>query len=165
MQEYWKDIPNYETLYAISNYGNVKNVQTAKILKPSKNKRGYLIVRLSKNRKIKSFYVHRLVAEKFINKKNANCQVNHIDGNKLNNFFLNLEWCSCSENMKHAYINKLTFGKMIPVGQYDLTGKFIKKWKSQSLAANALNIKQSCISECCRDKRKTAGGYIWKNCK
>lgn len=71
------------------------------------NKNGYNTVGLQINKKKKMFFVHRLVAEYFIAPKKDNLQVNHIDGNKQNNNFLNLEWVTASQNTKHAYDNGL----------------------------------------------------------
>lgn len=125
MEEIWKDIIGYEGLYLISNFGNIKTteriifypnscynksnkgvVRKEKLLKTSIKKR-YLSVTLSKD-KIKIYpSVHRLVAIHFIdNPENLPC-VNHIDGNKHNNIYTNLEWCTYSENTKHAIKNEL----------------------------------------------------------
>lgn len=123
MQEIWKDIKDYEGLYQISNLGRVKSLP--KIRKAnhdyiSKEKylkfggKRYNIVVLYKNKKAKTFTVHKLVALHFIdNPENKSC-VNHKDGNKLNNNVHNLEWCSISENTKHAYDN----GLKISVNRY-----------------------------------------------
>jgi len=72
-----------------------------------RNKNGYNIVGLQINKKKKMFFVHRLVAEYFVAPKRGNLQVNHIDGNKQNNDFRNLEWVTPSQNTKHAYDNGL----------------------------------------------------------
>lgn len=117
VDEIWKDIQDYPN-YQISNYGRVKskeritnvgikNVKQVKreekILKPLKITKGYLGIRLYNKTNIKTFKIHRLVAIYFISNPNNYEQVNHIDGNKLNNKVDNLEWCTCSENMKHSY--------------------------------------------------------------
>lgn len=70
-------------------------------------KNGYYTVGLQINKKKKVFFVHRLVAEYFVAPKKDNLQVNHIDGNKTNNDFRNLEWVTPSQNTKHAYDNGL----------------------------------------------------------
>ena len=89
--------------YSVSNIGNIKNNKSKQILKSGDNGKGYLFCFLWKYNKSKRFYVHRLVAQTFIpNPDNKPC-VNHIDGNKENNNVNNLEWCTHSENMKHAY--------------------------------------------------------------
>ena len=107
MQEIWKDIPSYEGLYQISNYGNVKSIKRDKILKPQVNGRGYLSVGLSKNGKHKTFRLNRLVMITFVGYVEGKDQVNHIDGDKTNNRLDNLEWCTQSENMIHAFANGL----------------------------------------------------------
>lgn len=112
--EVWKDIKGYEGLYQVSNFGRVKSVArkiqlkqyaketTETIMKLDLNKRGYLYVHLCKNSKYKSYRVHRLVAEAFVENPEHKDQVNHIDRNVLNNKSSNLEWCTNVENMKHA---------------------------------------------------------------
>lgn len=115
--EYFKDVPGYEGLYKISNYGKiislprkVKNRYGYKtteecFLKPQSNKRGYLQFRIYKNGRGETKTIHRLVMSSFrgLSKK----EINHIDGNKLNNALCNLEYCTRSENIQHAYKNKL----------------------------------------------------------
>lgn len=112
MEEIWKDLvyqhttyPNYE----ISNLGHLRNKKTNRILKPSTNPQGYLImvVKLVKEQPIKGVIIHRAVAETFIENTYNKEQVNHIDGNKHNNSVVNLEWCTRSENMKHAVLTGL----------------------------------------------------------
>ena len=102
-KEIWKvieDFPNYE----VSNKGQVRNKITGLILKPTLDKTtGYLKVNLQKNNKGNTRTMHRLVAEAFLNKPDNCNDVNHIDGKKLNNKSINLEWCTRSHNMKHAY--------------------------------------------------------------
>lgn len=104
MIEVWKDIKGYERLYSVSNYGHVrKTFKNGKniILKPRINYKGYERVSLSKHYFRKEFCVHRLVAECFIENKHNKPQVNHIDGNKLNNIVNNLEWVTAKENCIH----------------------------------------------------------------
>ena len=104
--EIWKDIPNYEGLYQISNFGNVKSLISNKILKPSKDRFGYVRFNALKDKKQKTLRIHRLVMEIF-NPINTTMQVNHIDGNKLNNNSNNLEWLTRKENIQHAFKNNL----------------------------------------------------------
>lgn len=111
--ENWKDIPNYEGLYQISNFGAVKSLITNRLLKPSLDKFGYVRFNALKYKKAKTLRIHRLVMEIF-NPINSIMQVNHIDGNKLNNKLDNLEWCTDSDNKKHAYKT----GLMTPGNQY-----------------------------------------------
>lgn len=113
-QEIWKDIKGYEGLYQVSNLGRIKSLyfinnrykskhHREKIMKQQINKHGYKTVRLSLNKKEKSYMVHRLVAEAFILNTKNKLEVNHIDGNKQNNRVDNLELCTRSENQLHAY--------------------------------------------------------------
>lgn len=93
---------NYDGLYQISNFGNIKDLTNNKIKIPkSKNKHTYLVVRLVKNKNGKCFNVHRLVAEAFIPNPNNYPVVNHKDGNKQNNNVNNLEWLSFRQNSYH----------------------------------------------------------------
>lgn len=121
---------------------------------------GYLKVGLSVDGIHKYYLVHRLVAQAFIPNPNNLPQVNHIDGNKLNNHVDNLEWVSSYENQQHAVKNGLRPLKKI--NQYDLTNHFIKTWSSLMEASRSLKINKATISFCCQGKRKTAGGFIWK---
>jgi hypothetical protein len=102
--ELWKKITGYE-YYFISSLGIVKNTQfnKEKYLKKAKTTIGYEVVLLYKKGKRTLFYVHRLVAINFIPNTENKPQVNHIDGNKLNNCIDNLEWNTAKENINHAY--------------------------------------------------------------
>lgn len=99
--EIWKDIKDYEGYYQISNYGRVKNIQTNYLLNGDINSAGYKRVVLYTPKR-KRFFIHRLVALNFCNGYSENLVVNHIDGNKLNNHYMNLEWITRSENDLHA---------------------------------------------------------------
>lgn len=102
-EELWKDIKNYEFLYQVSNFGRIKNLVTNKILKGFYNKKGYLSVKLYKNKNTKTFFIHRLVALNFIDNPENKLQVNHINGIKDDNNLSNLEWSTNVENMNHRY--------------------------------------------------------------
>ena len=168
-KEVWKDIQGYEGLYQISSYGRCRRIDRKYILKPHKTNRGYDIYQLTVKGKIKNYLIHRLVAQTFIPNFKNKPQVNHIDGNKDNNRVDNLEWCTCSENMKHAYDNgliKICEGinnhNHRSVLQYTKYMKFLKKWNSIAEASRELMLKQASISRVCLGKRKTTGGYIWR---
>ncbi len=106
MIEQWLQIPN--TKYSVSSCGNVKRNELYKSsnkdghIKPSVGKRGYLLVTLSTNNIKKTKSVHGLVATLFIGTKPNGIEINHIDGNKLNNNIENLEYVTKSQNQKHA---------------------------------------------------------------
>ena len=96
-----------ETNYYVTEDGKIYSSLKDLYLKPSLSKNGYYRVTIYVNNKREYYNIHRMVAECFIGKPTNNIQVNHKDCNKTNNHFLNLEYCSGIENMKHAYINNL----------------------------------------------------------
>lgn len=98
-----KPIEGFEN-YSITLDGRVINSKIGKVKKPSNNHagRGYLYVDLYKNGKRCRKYIHRLVAEAYIDNPLNLPFVNHIDGNTKNNNYKNLEWCSPKENVEHA---------------------------------------------------------------
>ena len=102
--EQWRDIFGYDGMYQVSDLGRVRSLKFGKtrVLRPGKNKWGYLQVLLSKGGKCKNYKVHRLVASAFIPNSDENkTQINHIDENKDNNRASNLEWCDSSYNLSY----------------------------------------------------------------
>ena len=100
IKEVGKPIPDFEKFYEVSNLGRVSNYR--KVMRPFINNSGYEVVDLRVNGTRTKKLVHRLVAQAFIPNPNNKCEVNHIDGNKLNNSVDNLEWVTSSENKQHA---------------------------------------------------------------
>ena len=166
MQEIWKDIVDYENLYQVSNLGRVRSLDRIIVdsrnvrkfkgvdLKKHKKKSGYLTVQL----KHKDFQIHRLVAKAFIPNPDGKPQVNHKDGDKQNNRVDNLEWCTCEENINHAYKSGLKNGKKVVCVE---TNDCFNSIKAASLKYKT---DASCITKCCKNKinYKTAGGYHWE---
>lgn len=108
--ETWKDIPGYEQLYEISNYGRIKSHRNNLIRKDVQCGHGYRAIQLSDRNGIKMrYYVHRLVALTFFGTPpKSNYVVNHKNLNKSDNRVSNLEWVTAQENIYHAYINGRT---------------------------------------------------------
>lgn len=108
--EVWKPIKGYEKYLAVSNMGRIKSFMRnpeGNILRVLPDKKGYLRLRCTIERKKLCFKVHRLVAEHFIDNPDGKSQVNHKDANKTNNRASNLEWVTNAENAHHAIENGL----------------------------------------------------------
>lgn len=119
MSEAWRPIVGYETLYEVSDQGQVRRVDTGKIRKLRVHMGGYLFVDIGKGRRyengayrkdyFKRFFVHRLVAEAFIGPIPGGYEGNHLDGNKKHNAANNLEIVTPSENHRHAVAMGLAY--------------------------------------------------------
>lgn len=178
MKETWKDVVGYEGLYQVSNFGRVKSyahivkcrggyrTQPSKLLSNCYD-HNYYHVTLFKKGKRKIMLVHRLVATAFIpNTDNNKKQVNHIDGNKLNNNVYNLEWVTCQENCLHAFrtgLNHSNGGNSAkPILAFDLSGNFITEYESTNDAARKLHLSTGNIWSVLAGKRKQVKGLIFK---
>lgn len=168
--EVWKDILNYEN-YQVSNLGNVCNKNTGRILKQA-NKGGYYSVGLSCI-KTKSYAVHQLVAQAFIENPEKKPQVNHIDKNGLNNNLKNLEWATNKENSIHRSNGvKQTTNQNLKIWRIDIkSNEKLEKYNSieeaskwiisQNLALNFNSIRSS-ISYSIRGIYKSSYGFKWQ---
>jgi len=181
-EEQWKDINGYEGLYEISSFGRVRSKHrlrhraTSKdgIMKTFINRNGYECLRLSIDGVKHTVTVHKLVSVAFIKIENdLETDINHIDGNKANNHVENLERCTRSENLKHAYDIGLSKYRAYrkntgihvrckKIIQMDINGSIIKEFESFKQAQSETNIKYTNISKVCRGLRDTAGGFKWK---
>lgn len=124
--EVWKSVPGYEEYYEVSSLGNVRSLdrvclkkdgkiekRMGRILKPAL-RAGYPFINLAVDGNHKQVHVHRLVAQSFCAKSDGCNVVNHLDGDKCNNNYLNLEWTTHQGNMRHALDNGL---KVAPKGE------------------------------------------------
>ncbi len=160
----WKDIVGYEGLYMVSDKGNVLSYEKygsdgrlllKRLLKGGRYSNGYKFVCLRNNSNNRNLMIHRLVAEAFIPNPNNKPNVNHIDGNKQNNNVENLEWCTQSENIKHA----------INIGLRKSHCNIERKVKIENLSSNKV-IEFKTMKDCCDYFGFTKcwlGNYIRKN--
>lgn len=186
MNEVWKDIKGYEEYYQVSNLGKVRSLP--RFVNGKNNslvfRKGRIIVGgvmkyykgvlLYKNNIRKTVKIHRLVAEAFLPNPNNLPQVNHKNGDKLDNRVENLEWCSAHENNLHKYkvlgykgakAWQGKFGKDHCSSKIILQikdGKIVAEFYGSCEAERKTNICNAHIRDCCKNKRKTAGGYRWQ---
>ena len=160
--EKWKDIIGYEGLYEVSTMGQVRNKITKKNLVLRNDYQGYFRCNLYKNRKCKTYRVHRLVAETFSSNIECKRTVDHINGIKSDNRLENLKWASHKEQMNNPclkvnrYCGKPRGIKVIMVFP---NGDVIHA-KSYSEAAKILNVSYTRILDIFEYKRPQL-----KNCK
>ena len=149
--------------YDITKEGVIINLKTNKKYKGRIKNNDYLAFETTINNKYYSWLIHRLLAIKYIPNPNNYPVINHIDGNKLNNSIDNLEWCTQSDNVKHAFNTGLKKSTAKTVLQIDAnTHKIINIFKSAKEAERITGINHSYISKVCRGIKKTAGNNKWK---
>lgn len=104
----YRPISGYEGKYYVSKYGDIISVssRSVRLLKQTPRSDGYVMVGLCKNNKSKHFYVHRIIAEAFLDRDEIRNCVNHINGIRSDNRLSNLEWVTYKENIGHAYSSK-----------------------------------------------------------
>lgn len=164
--EIWKSVIGF-TRYEVSNMGNVRNIHTKELKSIRVSKTGYCITDLRENGIHKTSYIHRLVAEAFIENAFSLPCVNHIDEDKTNNHVDNLEWCSVAYNNAYGTKNKRMketqtklHGKKI--AQIDLkTNEIIKIFPSISEAAKHIGVTKQAINWAICKASHTSGGYRW----
>jgi len=174
--EEWRDVNGFRNKYQVSSYGRVIHCprlvrlskkswrqKPAKIIAQRFDGR-YLVVGLHDNGKCLKKYVHRLVAEAFIECDDENLIVNHINEVKTDNRADNLEWCSIKENTNYGSgIEKRKDGRVTgrEIGQCSLDGKLIAKFSSQSEASRMTGTCQQSISRCLKGQISYSNGFKW----
>lgn len=155
-----KEIDDFDG-YSVDESGNVFSYRrkVKKKLAPIDNGLGYKMVTLAKNGHYSQKYIHRLVAETFIENPFGLREVNHIDGDKSNNSVSNLEWITHRDNVIHCL---KTIGRKTHRGKKVICIETGEIYNSMKDAAKANNIKISGISHCICGYAKTAGGLHWK---
>lgn len=158
--EEWRDIEGYEGLYQVSNLGRVRSLNfnhtigKVKELSLRNSKKGYKQVILYKDGKTKSYRVHRLVAEAFIENPNNYEQINHKNEIKSDNTVNNLEWCTNEYNHNYGTRNEKVKKSLSKKTLCITTGEVFNSMKE---ASTKYGISNGSISECCNNKRNSAG--------
>lgn len=156
----------YMKNYYVSDKGLIKNNSTGRILKLTCNHKGYKKTNISIDGKLRTVYIHRLVAELFVpNPKNLP-QVNHKDGDKTNNSSNNLEWVTAQENIIHAHKTKLNkhTGQTRKISQYTLDNQYIRTFNGIREAARKVYGRDSAntlIWKCANNQLSNYKGYKW----
>lgn len=137
--EFWEEIPNTSGRYQVNDSGEIMSFQPGK--PPVKkmvrvDRGGYHTVRLSVKGKQKTFFVHRIVAEVFLDVEIGKYEVNHINGIKTDNRVKNLAWSTHSENMQHAFDT----GLCVPNGKFVIDDLHEMRYNSVREAADAYGI-------------------------
>ena len=153
---------NQPTTYFITKDGKCKNQKTNKWLKGQISKYGYLTYQISTNLGKKRLYAHRMVAETYLDKIKGKTEVNHKDGNKLNNNLSNLEWVTSKENKIHATNLGLRDSVLKKVYCFSEKRELIAQYRSITDASSITGIGKDQISMACNKKIKVlCHGYYW----
>lgn len=155
--------------YSVSNEGRVFSHISKKYMEPQVTRLGYIRIRMTDVEGLRrGHYVHRLVAKEFCEGYEEGLEVNHIDGDKLNNKASNLEWVTREENVRDTvsrgtHSNKEATEKLKrKVLMMDSKGEIEKEFSSISEAVLETGLDQGSISKVCMGQRITAGGFKWK---
>lgn len=170
--EIWKPVKGFEGLYEISSLGRVKSLWYGKekILKPGKNRKGYLFVSLCRNGKQKNFRIHRLVAEAFLSNPMGLPEVNHKDENKANNCVNNLEFCDAKYNSNYGHRNERVASaltnhpdksKAVEASRFSDFSEICLRFSSTADAGRN-GYTQSAVATCCRGCYSTHRGNFYK---
>lgn len=157
MEEVWKEINGYDN-YLVSNFGNIKSIKRNLILKQYTLKNGYQSITLCQLGEKRTLSIHRLVCQSFLLNPENKEQVNHIDGNKLNNNITNLEWCTHSENQLHSIKSGLRTTNGIKNSQSKLTEESVLKILNDKRLYKEISIEYNISIPTISDIKR---GYSW----
>lgn len=169
----WREIQGFPN-YKISSTGEVWSKHLNRPMKPYIINSGYLAIDLRKNNERHKKLIHRLVATAFCEGKTVDKEVNHIDGNRLNNLYSNLEWVTRKENIHHNIkrgvfdvetAQKVAWEKnKKPIIMLDPdTREEIREFESQREAKDYLGLgKTASLTGALTGKRRIRYGYAWK---
>ncbi len=163
--EQWKLIDGYDN-YEVSSFGRVRNNETSRIMKLNVAKAGYVQIDLCKDGKRKNHRVHRLVGFAFLEKKDGDIEVDHIDHNRSNNIITNLRWTTSSGNGRNASKRKDNSSGHQGVFFDKVNNRWFASWyedkrKSKSFSVDQLGneeAKQRAIAY--RKQKAEANGYL-----
>lgn len=174
--ECWRWYDGYVNLYQVSTRGQVRGVDRwvtdskgrkrfikGRILKPRRDKNGYLCVTLSRDGKERTFKIHRMVAETWLDNPENKPEVNHLDENPGNPDVFNLSWASRIENQNWGTaIKRMADSKSKPVVAVDpKTGAVVKEFPSMN-EAERNGFDSGPISACCKGKALSHKGFVWR---
>lgn len=166
-KEEWKKYK--DTNYFVSNYGEIrrklKSGRWRYLNTKAVDRYGYPKITISVDGKNKTINIHRMVAELFVPNPEGKPQVNHINGDKENNRFTNLEWVSAEENMQHCY-TKLHNRATKPIIRMSADLREFKLFPSVSNASQEMGLAPKTITEAAGTyysggKQWKAGGFYW----
>lgn len=167
--ECWRPVRGYTGLYLVSDLGRVKNQKTGRLLKIKTKKNGYQEVSLAKDRKMRTFLLHKVVWEAFKYDRPKGWHIDHLDFDRTNNCIYNLlvrpaatNIARRSEEGKRIRIetNKKRWSKKTL--QFSLDGSFIKEWPSAAEIERQTGFCCVAIQNNCRGITKSSCGYIWR---
>jgi len=170
-KEVWKDVKGYEGLYQVSNLGRVRSLDRVstqgerlkgKVLTGGLNRDGYLAVVLCRSGGQKNYFIHRLVAQAFLENPDNLPEVNHKNEDKTDNTVANLEWCSHRYNMNYGTHNeRAAKGHEKPV--YVITASGHRYYFSSiKKAAALLRLHRSAVSDCLNGRHKHHHGFSFE---